>query len=398
MNVLFVSALLPYPLYSGGQVRIYNLLKLLSRKHTITLYTFLRDHQEAAYIPKLPFLHRIEYVHRGIAMQPSYIVRSILGKYPLLLSSYTNAILRDRIHKELRKNAYDLIHIEPFYVWPSVPEAEIPLVVGEHNIEYQVYERYVALSIPHIIQPLFTQDIKKIRYWERYVWSKASHITAVSQSDADIIRNSISTKTVSIVPNGVDIHHYLYKTRSFCRFEASFLFVGNFSWLPNVEAVTVLLQQIWPEVLKAIPTAKLTIIGSRMSTRIQQYTHQNGILIKERVADIRKEYYQSHALLSPISIAGGTKFKLLEAMACGTPIISTREAFVGLDVIPGYHTEIAQKSGDFVEQICDLYRHPSRWITMTERARSHIEKHYDWRNIADTLSHIWEQTQYIDRQ
>src|SRR3990167_5264744 len=101
MKILFISALLPYPLHSGGAVRVYNLLKRLGVSHEITLATFLRNDKEREYVSKLPFCKKIETVMRGHAWQPGYVAKSIFSTYPLLFTSYQNKTMKQYIASEL---------------------------------------------------------------------------------------------------------------------------------------------------------------------------------------------------------------------------------------------------------------------------------------------------------
>ncbi|MFZ5845288.1 MAG: hypothetical protein ACOY0S_02360, partial [Patescibacteria group bacterium] len=165
MKILFVSAILPYPLHSGGQIRIYHLLKQLALHHKISLFAFIRDPEERTLVRHLSFCRKVELVLRGRAWQPRYLI-SALGKYPFLLSTYNSHQMRLRLQKELETEKYDLIHLEPFYVWPALPRTHFPLVVAEHNIEYRVYSDYVRRSPWIPLRPLMYADVLKLRFWE----------------------------------------------------------------------------------------------------------------------------------------------------------------------------------------------------------------------------------------
>jgi len=205
MRILFISAVFPYPLYSGGQIRIYNLLKEASRHHDMTLCAFTRDKAENRYIQKLNFCKKVHTVLRGSAWQFQYVARAIFGKYPFVFSTYDLPEMRAIIEKELSGGSYDLIHIEPGYVFPSLPKTTLPLVVGEHNIEHVVYEGFIR-SFPIVpLRPLLFVDVLKLRAWERNVWNKANHIVAVSANDASTIASVVSNGKVTIAPNGVDV-------------------------------------------------------------------------------------------------------------------------------------------------------------------------------------------------
>jgi len=183
MKILFLSAVLPYPLYSGGQIRIYNLLKRLSQKHEIWLYSFIREESEAQWISELSFCHRVKTVYRGRAWQPQYMIKGLFGPYPFLLSTYDNEKMKRQISEILKEQQFDLIHIEPGYVWPSLPEVNLPLVVAEHNVEDHIYEGYKK-SAPLLLQPIMNRDIERLKEWERIIWNKSTRTVAVSAPDA----------------------------------------------------------------------------------------------------------------------------------------------------------------------------------------------------------------------
>jgi hypothetical protein len=114
MNILFVSAILPYPLISGGQIRIYNLLRQLSKTHSISLFSFIRNEEERKYVNELGFLKNVTLINRGRGMQLKYLIPSLVSKIPFLLSTYTNNEMKTAISRALEINSFDLIHIEPF--------------------------------------------------------------------------------------------------------------------------------------------------------------------------------------------------------------------------------------------------------------------------------------------
>lgn len=330
MNILFVSAILPYPLYSGGQVRIYNLLKGASRHHDISLFSFLRNENETKYYKDLAFCRHVEAVYRGHAWQPQYVLSATFGKYPLLYASYNNASLRAKLAAELATKTYDLIHIEPGYIWPVLPNTAVPIVLTEHNIEYSIYQSYVRSFPFALLRPLLSLDVMKLRAWEEKTWEQVSHVIAVSEDDASVIRQK--TKNVSVVPNGVDIKEFPFKPKKNVGTGVRFLFVGNFSWMQNVDALRFVLTKLWPEIKRKYPESNLSVVGKRMPGDLQNQVQHHGARLFEDITDITKEYQKGDILLAPIRIGGGTKFKILEAMASGMPVVTTTTGIQGLTV------------------------------------------------------------------
>lgn len=392
MKILFLSAVLPYPLYSGGQIRIYHLLRAAAQKHDITLFAFVRQPQETAYLKQLSFCRQIEIVVRGHAWQPKYVARSVLGEYPFLLTTYSSKEMYERLHQVLTGGKYDLVHLEPFYVWPSLPATPLPLVVAEHNIEYQVYEDYVRHSPWVVLRPFMYADVLKLRFWEEYVWRKASHLTAVSPGDRAVIASQTKTP-VTVVSNGVDLATYKYKADRPQHSGPVLLFVGNFAWLPNCDAVRKLVFQIWPLVRERFSQAKLRIVGRNVPSWLQKLRAQPlGLSVEENVASIIEKYHQADVLVAPIAIAGGTKFKILEAMASGLPVVASSEAVGGLKANPEVHYLPARDAREYATQIIKIWQNKKLGSSLIQRARELVEEYYSWEQIADRLGEVWQRT------
>lgn len=371
MNILFVSAVLPYPLHSGGQIRIYNLLKRLSKRHKITLVSFIRNDDERAFRGNLNFCDDVHMIMRGRAWQPKYMMNA-LGKYPFLLATYDNAAMKNTLGDLLVKQRFDLVHLEPFYVWPSIPETRIPIIISEHNIEYNVYRRFT---------PWFARlDTAKLAFWEHYVWNKAKTLTAVSEEDAAVIRKDVGDR-VKVVPNGVDLTIFRYRKPRLTD-RPMMLFVGNFRWSPNREAADTLANDIWPQINKIRSGARLVMVGRDMPDTYRQF---------ERKTDhIENIYRDADILVAPHRIAGGTKFKMLEAMATGLPLVTTKEGASGLLLKKEVHYLEAESTQEFVNQIQRLCDNMTLAQTIAKNARRHVETLFDWDEIAQKLEYVWK--------
>jgi glycosyltransferase involved in cell wall biosynthesis len=349
---------------------------------------FIRKPEERKYLSSLDFL-KVRTVYRGKRLDWPYVLKYITGK-SLLLSSYENTEMRRLINQEINAGTYDLVHLEPFYVIPSLPGIKIPLVVAEHNVEYRVYEEYAeSFRFPPLI-PFLKLEAGRIEQAEIAAVKKADHVITVSRSDAEVLSRFIGKSKISVVPNGVDTDYFPYIKRSKTD-KPVFLFVGNFYWLPNRELLHRLVRDIWPAIHAAVPRARLRIVGQSIPTDIKAVAEGN-FEFAENIADIRTEYAKADVLLSPVSIAGGTKYKILEAMASGLPVLTTPEGITGLDVRQDEHVLVAGSADEYPVIAKELITRPPKIGRITENARRLVLSTYSWERIMESLDRAWQIT------
>src|SRR5581483_3558622 len=260
MNILMLTPYLPYPPNSGGQIRSYNLIKQLSKKHSITLCSLVKFEEDKKYINKLkPYCKEIYVFKRA---EKPFTLKNILktgfSTYPFVVIRNFSSEENSNLPLIIQKENFDLIHAETFYVSPHIPESlSLPIVLVDQTIEFQVYEHYVKnFKIP-ILRPLLYLDVLKLKHWEIFYWKKAAKVIAVSKRDADIMQQVLPKLNVEIVPNGVgeDLIENVP-----LHFNKNIVFMGNYSWLQNIEAANYLAKEVFPLIKNKIKEAKLSIV------------------------------------------------------------------------------------------------------------------------------------------
>jgi len=392
MRVLFLSALFPWPLASGGHVRAYNLLKNLGREHDITLFSYIRSDKERDYLSKISsFCRNTKLFQRGRVWQPKYFIRSMASSYPLLLASYALPEVTEALSRELRKG-YDIVHCEPFYVASAVPsDIRQKLIITEHNIEYLLYRAYAGkyLFLPPVSAVLLG-DAYKMKRWEERIWRMAHTIVCVSPEDRAYIRGKVTGTDIALVPNGVDCTYFSMEHKETDPKNPRFLFVGNFQWFPNTDACDALVTTVWPHLKRSFPGAVLRIVGPNAPRRLVRKAEKPGITMVGWVPDIRTEYRYADILVAPLSIGGGSKYKILEAMASGLPVVTSAIGAAGLDVRDRGELLLADTPASYVRQVDALLKDTTLRRTIVASARDRVERSFDWKVIARELSSVWE--------
>jgi len=388
MKILMLTPYLPYPLLSGGQIRTYNLLKNLAKKHEIVLFSFIRNESENRYKDELlKFVKRVETFKRRPAWSIFNILLAGLTPFPFLVSIYYSRKLQKAILEELRNYTYHLIHSETFYVMPNIPKTKVPVLLVEQTIEFLVYQHFVeTVYLP--LRLLLSLDVGKIKFWEKFYWKKAKKVVAMSEGDKEVMEREVPHLDVDIVPNGVDTEDF-FQIKKEKSNNPIILFVGNFKWLQNQEAVSILVTQIWPEIVKKLPRARLWIVGRYPTPEIQAY-ESDTIKVSGNIVDIKKVYSKANILLAPIYGPGGTRYKILEAMASGIPVVTTSQGIEGLNAKDQIHAIVRDDPKLQADATIKLLTDRSLYLQLAQNGKKMIAQNYDWKKISEKLDYLYQ--------
>lgn len=380
---------LPYPPASGGQIRTLNLLKYLRAKNEITLIALYKSDEEKKYLPYLkPYCKEVYLCKRPEKpWQLDNIFRSIFSLNPFLIVRNYSTQAATTLKKLIHDEHFDVIHAETFYIMPHIIETDIPILLVEQTIEYKVYQHYVN-SLPFFIRPLFSLDILKLRYWERFYWRKAFLVGTMSESDKKAVSLLEPGIKPVIIPNGAGEDLVVDKLNPKRLSNPVLLFVGNFFWLQNTEAAQYLIDKIYPQIAKAIPQIQIVIAGQNASNKLNISATKNVKIIDIDPKDsqlVKKVYTQSTLFVAPIFGPGGTRLKILAAMASGLPIVTTKTGIEGLDISDNKHALIANSPDEFVTQIKRILVHKPLYESIRKNAYELVKEKYNWSKIAEEL-------------
>lgn len=383
---------LPYPPSSGGQIRSYNLIKHLSKKHEITLCSLIKYEEEEKFVKNLkPFCKNI-YVFKR-AKKPwtlPNIFKTGFSFFPFLVIRNFSDEQKKSLKEIVESEKFDLIHAETFYVSPHIPKTKIPTVLVDQTIEYQVYRHYVNTFPIKVLRPLLMVDVAKIRFWEIYFWKKAARVVAVSERDAVVMKHLVKGLKVTVVPNGVgedliaDVPLHFKKT---------ILFMGNYAWLQNIEAAKVLALEVFPKILEKIPECKLIIAGQN-TDKISDLKNKNIELLDiafDDIESVKKSYRENGIMVAPLYGPGGTRLKILAAMASKMPVVTTEIGKEGIDAVNMESILVSDNSESLASLAIKLLNDKELYKKIAVNARKLVEEHYSYNAIAEKLSDVYNE-------
>jgi glycosyltransferase involved in cell wall biosynthesis len=394
MKILMLVPFLPNTETSGGQTRWYNIVKFLSKNHEITLFSLIKDESERKYIPELlKYCKKVEVFERPKSPWTlRNIILSVFSPFPLLLIRNFSFKERSAVGKELENGNYDLIHAEAFYVMPHIPRTNVPSIQVEQTIWHKVYEHHVKTEVNPLLRPFFMIDVLKLKYWEIYFWKKATKLLTVSSDDKIIMEKLIPGAKVDVIPNGVDAKFYSDKKMKKKIPHRVMYGVTNFEWLQNREAAESLIHDVWPKIYEKYKYAKLWIVGRLIPGEISNLAKKrDDIEITESIADARDAYLSSYVMVASIRGSGGTRLKILEAMAAGLPVVSTSIGVAGLNLINRKHAIIIDSDEGLADETVKLLEDTKLAEKIGKEGQKFVQENYDWKEIVKLHEPIYKE-------
>ena len=397
MRVLWTLPYLPWPITSGGKARQYHLLRrMAARGHAITLLVQSKTPADEAVQKALqPLLERLIVVPRRSLRSPSTLWHAATSSAPLLASVNGFAPAFSQQFDDLLKEHWDVVQIEHSYGFQpfadSLKRRAQPFILTEHNVESELGAATYG-KWPAVLRPLARYDQWRAQRWERQVMSRAAAVVAVTSSDA-VKLGVISGRPTHVVCNGVD-------TRGFAQVTPdpqamAILFVGNYEYAPNVDAVEWAAAEILPLVWQQRPQARFLVCGHALPDSWRQRFPDPRIEWRGYVDHLPTVQSQSTVFLAPLRFGGGSKLKVLEALAAGLPIVSTQEGLSGLGAQDGVHARVALTASDMAQALVDVMDDPFLAARLGQAARQLVHDRFDWDAAAAQLEAVYQAVQTV---
>ena len=401
LHVVIVDEELPYPMISGKRIRTTNLILRLAQRHRITLLThrnsdpaelaqaneFFRDHgvttiQSPSEVPG-------RSVASGGVTFYARLAANLLSPRPYLVDVNNSPELRRTAAEYGRRHAVDLWQVE----W--TPYAEVlrglpvqPSLVMAHNIESLIWQRYWETESNPVKRWYIERQWRKFEAFERRTFAECTQLVTVSDADAVLARERYGAERTAVVDNGVDTAYF--QPPATPGDPRRILFLGSLDWRPNLDAARLLLEQVFPAVRAQEPDARLSIVGRNPPPWLTALASQAaGVELHASVPDVRPYLAAAGVLAVPLRVGGGSRLKILEALAAGLPVVSTRVGAEGLDLDPGRHITEVEQVSELAPALIETMRQPAAAQVQAQAGRQRVLAAYDWDALADRLERIW---------
>ncbi len=386
-RVLFVTSRLPFPPAEGHQLRAWHLLRAAAREHEVTLLSLRRPSEPGLPEPvpgiQLAGVHQVDL---PALTSPRRIVglalRGLLSGRNLLDLRYRTTALQQRFDQLVQQT--DLVHLDILAVaglLDRVPGA-VPTVLNEHNVESLLADKRVTIERRPLQRLLLRLKHRGLERFERSACAGARRVLACSEQDAERLRMLAPGCQVDVVPNGVDLDAFRPGVPADEK-GGSMVFVGHMDWFPNRDGIEYFLAEILP-LLKARQNLHLEVIGRAMNLSAP-IALTGRVTFSGFVDDLQARVQRAAVFVVPLRAGSGTRLKILEAMAMGKAIVSTRMGAEGIGLVDGDSAILVDSPDRFAAAIDQLLDDAALRCRLGRQARLQAEQHYGWTVIGARL-------------
>ena len=398
MKVLFLSPTVPFPLTDGGRIRVFNLLKQIATKSEVTLLALETQPTDAEGVAQLQQLgiqvHLVPNAPTLPRVSLGTLVAAFLRRQPVTVARYDLPAYRRKFRELLATETFDLVHYEMFHTAQFHTETHLPGLLSQQNVDSAIWRRLCSETIsPFYKFAYWTQQLAFQRY-ERVLSPKFDAVTCTSDIDAAVFQRHCAEDVIEIIPNGVDVTHYLPDFTS--EASAHLIYIGSMDWYPNEDAVGFFADEVLPRIQARVPDVRFSIVGGNPSARVQKLAEREGVVVTGRVPEIKPYFAEATVFVVPLRIGSGTRLKILEALAMGKAIVSTSVGAEGLNLKDSEEIFIADEPATFADAVTRLLTDVPLRRRIGENGRTRVEQDYDWRSIGEKLHGVYTKIAHSD--
>ena len=384
LRILVVSAYLPHLGYHGGAGRVFQLIRQVSRKHDITLLTFVESDKEREQFSQItPYCRRLEHVYRR-----DY---SPISSFPYEPFEEFNCLdLRLKMEEILAEEDFDVVHFEwaQMVQYADLVPAETKRLLTEIEVNYAAHFTQIKVERRAAAKVKKFYDTLQTLYRELELCRRVDHVICVTDLDRDYLRGFLPRAQLEVVNTGVDTRYFAYDDSEIE--PNSLVFVGAFRHDPNLDAMAYFCDEILPRVLISQPDAQLYIVGSSPPPSIRDLADHPRITVTGFVPDIRDYYRKAQVVVVPLRTGVGIRGKILEAWSVGKAVVATSLACQGIRAVHGKNVLIADQPADFAAWTTALLRQADFAAELGRAGRKTVEELYDWEAIGEQMSLFYE--------
>jgi sugar transferase (PEP-CTERM/EpsH1 system associated) len=389
-RILVIGAWFPYPPRWGWAMRVYQLARQLAERHDVTLLTYATSADEA----NVPQLERQSLRVETVRHEPLSTIdrrklqaRSLFSRTPYEPYRTHSREMQQAIDRILSSDAFDAVQLESTLIWPFRFPDGMPLVLDEHNVDYETYARMREGTRSPVRKAFYLVEEGRVRRYVHDAWRESAGLVLTSAREADMAREVAPDTPTAVVPNGVDTEYFSPGSEPVE--PRTLVFNGALDYRPNLDAALVLVDEVLPRVRETHPETKAVIVGRGGPEELDQL-RRSGVEVTGEVPDVRPYLERAEIVVVPIPAGSGTRFKVVEGLAMAKPMVSTAVGCEGIGVEHGEHLLVADAPADFAAAVVRLFENPELARSLGRAGREFVEREYSWARAGERLQALYD--------
>ena len=390
MNILLLCNKSPFPPSEGGPMAMNSVIMgLVEAGHNVKVMAF-NSNKYHVNIDEIPEDYRektrIEFIDINLKIKVFEAFKNLFSNDSYHVQRFISEPFKNRLIEVLKEEKFDIVQLEMIYMAPYIDvireHSDAKIVMRMHNVEHKIWERIAKKTVFFAKRWYINHLARTLRTYEMGILDKVDGIAAITITDAAYFRRVTATPVIDL-PFGVDIDKFnpVFEVED----KPTFYHIGSMNWMPNEEGIKWFLSNVWGDVLKREPEAKLYLAGRNMPKWLLKKNHTKNIEVVGEVPDAHEFVNQHNVAIVPLFSGSGMRIKIIESMALGKTVITTLVGAEGIQYSEFDNIIIADNEPKMVENICRLFKHPEEAEAIGLNARRLVEEVYDNKKIIKRL-------------
>lgn len=392
MDILFICKTLPHEKVIGGPVIIYNRVRILSRRHNVSLLCFVSPEEKEFEGTVSRFCRDFEAVPMPVYDNPLRRAWDwLFSPVPVYFLNNHADEMYERLREMVGRHHYDVVISEysmvAQYLYRNPDLAGMKRVMSVHECYFLA--RRKAWKVQGLsragLSALF--NLKGLRRFEFDMYADADKVLVLTPEGKDELLEIRPDLDIAVVPHGVDVDYFCVSGE--CAREPAVMFLGNYPHDPNRDAVLWFHEKMWPLLKKEVPGALFYVVGKDPTPDLLDLARSDpSVTVTGTVEDVRPYFERAKVFVNPVRIGGGFRGKLLEAMSMGLPIVTTSLGAEGVNAEDGRDMIVADDPAEFAAAAARLLRDDGLCESLGERARAMALECFSWEKGVEELERV----------
>lgn len=384
-RILMVTPTVPYPPNWGFGIRVYQFLRELSRSHKVSLVCYAQPGEEDKIAALEKICHSVHTVpapiHGSVDKRKAQFY-SLFSSHSFQTGSLRTAAMQKLLTQLLGAEPFDIVQIESSQLGSYNFGPGPVFIVDEHNLEYELLQRMYQTERSPLRKIYNFMEYRKFHNEERACWQRADACILTSAREQIILNEQFPNKPAQVAPNGVDIEYFKPSTSPVD--VNSLVFTGLISYRPNTDAALFFVKEVLPYIVQVHPKIVFSIVGMGAPEEITRLAGPNVVVTGE-VPDVRPYIQAASVFVVPLRMGSGTRLKVLEGLAMGKPMVSTRLGCEGINVRNGEHLLTEDEPQAFAQAVLHLLEDRAMALRFGAAGRELVERQYSWASIVQSM-------------